>query len=458
MRKRNNFVRKMALLLSGMYAACAIAMPVCSVDAATADPTSTIVIDGNIADWKGVDSLPVSDGSVSEWRLAKSADGSKLYLSYNGVASTEWDSNYQWDFVQITYPNGTSYNMQVANIASGWIAPGAEVAMTNGASGNNAGDYAVECLLPIPDAATATAEDMSGYTVTFAGTTISMNDIPEFIPASEVEPVYEGIVVDGKFDDWDAVAKTEAACSSTEHTYECLSNVACVFDGDYVYIYLQDGKDGNAAGAGTHSNGRYSITTDLGRQLVFEISTANGGSVSGVAGATASYYGNQWEIAIPASELPMWKQGISFGLYQTEPFISGIVNVKGENATGPAGEFSGIVYDGLYGDWDAYPHTLIQYATAGTQTDDPDGEGALYLEDTILYGHVVSTMDAHLEQMGGEFDSAISICFNGDRSYNGDMSWNFYPRLVAVAPDGTINWDPDTENMEEGKTYEYYLA
>ncbi len=492
MRKRERFIRKLALAVSGMFAVCAVLVPVQMVDAAetaaetnsagtmavgtisekepetkVADPTSTIVIDGNIDDWKAMDSLKVSDGSVKGWRLAKSADGSKLYFSFDGVATSEWDGHYMWDTLKITFANGTSYEVQIANLAGGWIMPGAEVAVTNGASGTNAGDYAVECVLPMPNTGTsvanvdaesqAAAEADGAYSVTFAGTVIFETDIPEFVPLEEIEPVYEGIVIDGKYDDWAAVSKVEAKCPSTEHVEECLSNAACVFDGEYVYIYLQDGKDGNASGAGVASNGRYAITTDLGRQLVFQLTKANGGSVSGVEGAQVAYYGDKWEIAIPASELPMWKQGVSFGLYQAEPIVNGVVNIKGDNATGPAGEFDGIVYDGLYGDWEAYPHTLIQYATAGTQTDEPDGEGALYLEDEVLYGHVVSSMEAHLQQKGGEFDGAISICFNGNREYNGDKTWNLYPRLVAVAADGTIDWDPDTENLEKG-SYEFYLA
>lgn len=458
MRRKGSIKKKVALLLGGIYVACAAMMPVCYVNAAeAADATSTIVVDGKMNDWVATDSLAVSDGSVKEWRLAKSADGSTVYLCFNGVASTEWDSTYMWDFVEVTNPDGTTFRCQINNLASAWIMPGAEVATSSNASGTNAGDYVVECVLPLPADAASVSESESGYSITFAGTTIAVADIPEFIPAQEYEAVYEGIVIDGKYGDWAAVACVDAKCPNTEHGYDCLSGVACVFDGEYVYIYLKDGATGDASGAGINSNGRYSITTDLGRQLVFQVTKANGGSVSGVEGATVAYYGDEWEIAIPASELPMWKEGISFGSYQSEPYITGIVNIRGENASGPAGEFSGIVYDGLYGDWDAYPHKLIHYATSGTQTDAPDGEGALYLDDTTLYGHVESTMKAHLDQKGSEFDSAISICFNGDRDYNADMTWNFYPRLVAVAADGTIDWNPETETLEEG-TYEFYLA
>ncbi len=202
---------------------------------------------------------------------------------------------------------------------------------------------------------------------------------------------------------------------------------------------------------------------------MFALSTKDGGTVSGVKGAEVAHHGKQWEISIPASALPLYSESLSFGLYQQEPFIADIMNIQEKEGT--AGTFGGITYDGLYGDWDAYPHTLIEYAGSGTQTDKPDGEAALYTDDSILYGHVVSPMEAHLLEGGGEFTSAISICFNGEREYNADKTWNLYPRLAAVADDGTITWvqnkdkedekdESDTlklSDLDKG-TYEFYIA
>lgn len=443
---------------------------VAPTQAATQAPTQAVLtpitidaisIDGDVSEWKAMNSMPVGDGSVSEWKVTKSSNGSMLYLCFSGIASTEWDTSYIWKFLTISYENGTSYTSQFANLDSSWINPGAAVATCSNASGTNPGLYAVECALPITK---------NGYTITFAGTTISESDIPEFVAAEKVEPVYNGIIIDGSYDDWDAVARTDADCPpEAGHSYDCLNAAACVFDGDYVYIYLQDGDSGSAAGAGVSSNGRYSITTDMGRQITFQLSTQNGGTVNGVSGAGAAYFGDEWEIAIPASALPVYKESISFGLYQSEPFVSGVMNLQGGSGTGSesgttggtgtgtAGEFTGIVYDGLYGDWSAYPHALIQYATSGTQTNNPDGEGALYADGSILYGHVISSMDAHIAQKGGEFAGAISICFNGEREYNGDKTWNLYPKLVGVSADGTINWNPATKDLESG-TYEFYIA
>jgi uncharacterized protein (TIGR04145 family) len=132
--------------------------------------------------------------------------------------------------------------------------------------------------------------------------------------------------------------------------------------------------------------------------------------------------------------------------------ITGVVNLDG---SANEDTFSGIVYDGLYGDWTYYPHTTLQYATAGTQEKVTDSKGALYVSGTKLYGHVVTSMPTHLQEAGGEFTSSISVCFNGNRDW--DQNSNFYPRMVAVDENGNINWDPQLSGLANG-TYEFYLA
>ncbi len=413
-----------------------------------AGESASISVDGKLNEWKAVNAIQSAKSGISQWKVAKSSDGSFLYFCFEGTASTQWYGAYMWEILSVSFGNGTSFSCQMANLETAWTAPGASVAFYNGASGTNPGKYAVECALPMME---------TDYTVKFAGTEVSAEDIPVFVAAEEKEAVYSGIVIDGDYEDWDAVTRVEAFCpEESNHDYNCLAYAACVFDGDYLYIYLQDGASGSAAGAGVYSNGRYAITTDMGRELVFQLSTQNGGTVKGVKGAKVAYFGKEWEIAIPVSELPLYKESLTFGLYQVEPFLTDIMNLQNEDGLGTAGEFTGIVYDGLFGDWDGYPHTLIQYATSGTQTNHPDGEGALYADGSILYGHVVSSMDAHLAEQGGEFASGISICFNGDRSYNGDKTWNLYPKLVAVDADGTIDWNTVTKNLPSG-TYEFYI-
>jgi hypothetical protein len=163
--------------------------------------------------------------------------------------------------------------------------------------------------------------------------------------------------------------------------------------------------------------------------------------------------GKEWEIAIPVSALPNYLSSINFGLYLEQPMITDVVNLDGSSNTG---SFAGIVYDGLYGDWTYYPHTTVQYAGSGTQALEVDARGALYAEGSTVYGHFVTTMSSHLGEAGGEFTSAVSICFNGNLSW--DQSKNFYPRFIAVDSQGNIDWNPQLSNLQVGQTYEFYLA
>ncbi|MBQ8281118.1 MAG: hypothetical protein IJZ25_01785 [Lachnospiraceae bacterium] len=455
----------MIFALSGMAAA----------DSATV--TGNVTIDGDISDWSGVTGASVDQASldtacVSQWKIAYSPDGSKVYISYEGTTP----GSYYTDFLErnlLITQNGQTTSIRVGNLP--YYGSNFEMQYVNNAvSYTTPGAYSVEIAI---DASYFTDEN---FTIALEGVTtasaeISSSDIPvldgqdvstepettpETTPGEEnpevtpgedepvvtPEAVYEGIVIDGSFSDWDGVAKHAASCPNESHT-GCLDQMAAVFDGDYVYIYINEGVGGSAAGAGKFSNGMYSIYTDLGRNMVFQINPD--GTVSGVDGALCEKYGDQWEVAIPADQLPQYLESISVGLYQGEMFVTDLVNLQGDG--GNVGSFDGIVYDGLFADWDAYPHTLIEYATAGTQEIIADGEGALYSDGSILYGHVVSPMIAHITQGGGEMTRNITIRFNEDDNAV------FYPRLVAVDENGNINWNPKLSELEPGK-YEFYLA
>lgn len=441
-KEKNNIVMALVCIIT-MIATLFMPFTVMAVD-----DSAGIVIDGDIDDWEAMGRTLASELTSLEWKFAKSEDGSMLYFYFAGPVMNQWDGAYDWRFLQFKVGD-TTMGMHLNYMADVWMYPGAQVVRKSTATASSAGVCVYEGALPI---------STDDYTIMFEGTNLAAADVPVFIAnnSEDIEAVYEGIVIDGRYYDWAAVAKTDTGEEEDAlNGLDCLSQVACIFDGDYVYIYLKDGEIGTAANAGTHSNGRYSIVTDTGRTLTFEVNIEEDGSVSGVSGATAAHYAGEWEIAIPASALPYYIESISFGLYQQEPYVEDVVDIQG--GEGSAGEFSDIVYDGMFGDWNAYPHTLIQYATAGTQTNTADGEGALYKDGNILYGHVLSSMDAHLAEAGGEFASAISIYFNGDHEFNGTRTNNLYPFLVAVAEDGTITWDPQTENLDNG-TYEFYIA
>ena len=417
-----------------------------------------IVVDADATDWKNIKERKSASDKVSSWKAAIASDYSALYLYYEGMTSTEWDYNYAGGsddvLFKINYADGTQgqknniikfvawENMAVAKDGNYGDIANASAATVNEAHGNTAGPYMIEASIPMDFFAS------SDFTITFAGTSVALSDIEvlEGVDTGEEEPdpVYNGITIDGNFKDWDAVTKYDAGCPNEEHKY-CIEKTAMVFDGDYVYIYIKDGNAGSAFGAGSHSNGRYSIKTDLGNELVFQL-TQDGG-ISGVENAECIHVGKQWEIAIPKADLPAYNNTLSFGLYLTDPFVTDVYNLDG--STGKDTNID-IAYDGLYGDWNNYPHTTIEYATAGTQQDRTDAKGALYCVGSTLYGHVVTTMPEHLAEAGGEFMNAVTILFNNN------WSQVFYPRMETVAEDGSINWNTPKGGMADG-TYEFYL-
>lgn len=417
-----------------------------------------IVVDADATDWKNIKERKSASDKVSSWKAPIASDYSALYLYYEGMTSTEWDYNYAGGsddvLFKINYADGTQgqknniikfaawENMAVAKDGNYGDIANASAATVNEAHGNTAGLYMIEASIPMDFFAS------SDFTITFAGISVALSDIEVLdgvdTGEEEPDPVYNGITIDGSFKDWDAVTKYDAGCPNEEHKY-CIEKTAMVFDGDYVYIYIKDGNAGSAFGAGSHSNGRYSIKTDLGNELVFQL-TQDGG-ISGVENAECIHVGKQWEIAIPKADLPAYNNTLSFGLYLTDPFVTDVYNLDG--STGKDTNID-IAYDGLYGDWNNYPHTTIEYATAGTQQDRTDAKGALYCVGSTLYGHVVTTMPEHLAEAGGEFMNAVTILFNNN------WSQVFYPRMETVAEDGSINWNTPKGGMADG-TYEFYL-
>ena len=267
---------------------------------------------------------------------------------------------------------------------------------------------------------------------------------------------YEGITIDGDFSDWDAVAKVSV---NENKGWDTVDEAAMVWDGDYIYLYFMAAGDANGAGnwtsvcgAGPHNNGQYVITTDLGRMLLIQLK--QDGTVGGIDGAHVAinnkeWFGapHMWEVAIPSDELPQYNNTISFGLYQGQTFVSDVANLQGNPDAGDK-KFEGITYDGLYGDWDYYPHELIQYATSGTQEHVDDAEAAMYSSNGKLYAHVVTNMPAHLQEAGGEFTAAVTIRINSDK--------NFYPQFVAVDAAGNINYNAKILGLAPG-TYEFYM-
>lgn len=427
------------------------AEPAASAPASTLAPTASgsIVVDGDDSDWAAIAAQPSNDSEIAEWKVARDADGN-VYFMFTGTAVSEWYGGYDWKYLSITQ-SGQQGGLQFATFAA---TTGGTIVTVNNANGNSAAPYVSEMVFP---ASYFTDENA---TFSFCGATVSLADVP-VLDGSAVgggEAVYSGIAIDGSFKDWDAVTKYAAWCPNGQHP-DCIDQVAAVWDGDTVYLYIHEAPGGSAAGAGTHGNGQYVFITDLGRQLIIDLE--NDGSVNGVEGAVSSHVGAQWEIAIPASNLPEYLNSFSFGLYTAsdggDPFITDITNLNGQ---GSGGSFGGaIVVDGQYGDWAYYPHSIIEYATPGTQSGVADSEGALYSQDGMLYAHVVTTMAAHTgSESGGEFLAAVSVAFNGDRDFKEYPSdGNFYPKFFTVDADGSITVVNEGTHLPNG-TYDFYIA
>ena len=397
---------------------------------------------GEVTDVMGVRSQTNDDGTVT--------------VSYKVKHANDWD-NYGANnpiTVTITNPDGTTTQKQ---ITIGWdgVAHGQyyETIGTITRSSEQTDTETLEITIDASWFGTDNFTVSSGdYTATNnAATVVDNNNVGE-------DAVYEGISIDGDFSDWNAVTSVDMP-EPTDYNGGT-DKVAWVVEKDYVYIHItSEGANAESATwSGSHGNGKYAITTDLGRTLLLQVT--QDGAVAGVDDAIVNHNGSQWEIAIPVSSLPDNDGTISFGYYQQDAVLTGYI---------PGTEVSSktdIVYDGNTGEWSDYPHTLIQYATAGTQESVPDGEAAIYT-DNYIYGHCETVMQAHLNERGTEFTSAVTVAANiasqvgGSYTVSNDQNYRYanedlHMRLVSVDASGNINWNPDFYNLQNG-SYEYYI-
>ncbi len=391
-----------------------------------------------------------SNGAVQDVMGIKAeTNGDTVTISYKVKHDAEWTrpaGNYP---ITVTLPDGTTKTIQI-----GWDydVHDANGYATIGSINRSSDQKDTEILeISIPASWFGTDEftvSGGGYTAAVNAGTVTDNDnVGE-------EAVYTGISIDGDFSDWNAVTKTELA-EPTDYNGE-VQSVAWRVEEDYVYIYMDSpvGGDGSnpesATWSGTHGNGKFAITTDLGRTLQLQVT--QDGAVSGMDDIQVVHNGSQWEIAVPVSSLPKNNGGINFGNYLQDPVLSG--TIPGKEVTA---QHVDITYDGNYGDWDDVKHTEIEYTTAGTQENVPDGEAAGYSDGDTYFGHCETVLPAHLSGKGHGFTTGVTVAAN----YNPSTPYD-YPkdsiqmRLATVDSNGNINWNPQKEGLENG-TYEYYI-
>ena len=103
-----------------------------------------------------------------------------------------------------------------------------------------------------------------------SGETTEPNTKPTDPTTEPTQAAYEGIVIDGSFDDWAAVPKTEMGSVNFSTP---VNEVAMVWDGDRIYFYLMIKDDGwnSVAWSGPNGNGKFAITTDLGYTVYVQL-------------------------------------------------------------------------------------------------------------------------------------------------------------------------------------------
>ena len=282
------------------------------------------------------------------------------------------------------------------------------------------------------------------------------------------DSTFEGISVDGSFSDWDSVTKEDTSQVSNG----LVNEAGMVFDGDYVYLYLDEHQPGSASWSGNGNNGNFAITTDLGNVMIVSVKydgsvqvSYQNKTVDGVQ-VLRDYKAGDWhsddphyrrEIAIPKSALPYYNKTISFGYYLGTTFVSDVSNYDGSGGntgtsdSGSSSGSSGIACDGDYADWTAYPHQVIQYDTAGTGSNVVDAEGALYSNGDTAYGHVYTSNQEHLDQMGGYEFTEFNVRVNNDSSKTQMVE------AVLENADGSLDWNASKKRNFADGTYTFYL-
>ena len=226
--KKTIVAGSMALLI----AAASICVPHKSVLAAR-----TITIDGDPSEWDGITMYDSSDSKISKWSVAKDDEYVYFYVQQNGgnqYGQPITDTNFT-----IKYDDGTSdgirflYNMGI--IKNGTYSDIEGVGDADKASEPSQEKDKYETEFRIPQ----TFFGDKDYTLEYCGTKVESGDITDLSSKDEEvkkDDVYSGITIDGNFSDWNAVSKNDVSQNSESGNE--LSKVAAVFDGDYIYIYI----------------------------------------------------------------------------------------------------------------------------------------------------------------------------------------------------------------------------
>lgn len=285
---------------------------------------------------------------------------------------------------------------------------------------------------------------------------------------------YQGITIDGNFSDWDSVVKYDFShAENSEVNY-----AAMVWDGDWIYIYLDEFQQNSASWSGPERYGNFVITTDTGLDLMVSVRnngkegnkvivtnkkqrkelTSENGGIKVAFNSDYATWGKPTltEIAIPTSILPDYKSKISFGYYLGKPVIKNVANINPvEDPDDPHAhddnDGSKIKIDGDYRDWKNYPHRTIEYDKNGPNHPYADAHGAIYQKNAkTVYVHCYTNdFDPPFSWYDGNQFLEITVTL-GDRT----------TKMMAclVGNDGSVNWHSSEEDKHYAPgTYKFAL-
>ena len=243
------------------------AMALVAVILAVSVPASAaqIKVDGDPSDWSGVDMQSSDNGKIAKWAVLRDDKNVYFYVQQNG--GNEYGLPITDTHFSIAYGSGVGgSNTQIRFTYMMTQLKNAYYGDINGTKqayqpSKEAGKYEIEFSVP---QSYFTEDD---YVITYCGSSVKSKDIKKIQAAATPTPTtaaYHGITIDGSVGDWDAVSRT-----SVDDKW--LKEIACVWDGDYFYIYLKEKETGSATTAGEKSNGKFTIYTDLGRHTVFKL-------------------------------------------------------------------------------------------------------------------------------------------------------------------------------------------
>ena len=274
------------------------------------------------------------------------------------------------------------------------------------------------------------------------------------------------ISLDGDFSDWETRQGTEVHDG-------LLSKMDMIWAEDgglYIYLEEKDGKDGAVAGnIGNWNDGRYVITSDTGRQMVFILKANENTGECWLQDADGNKFtdvelvyvpgkytytqetgtvktGGKYEIKIPASMIKSYNQSVSLGYYlsDNQKIVSDVANPYLET---PAEDtnVNAIVFDGNTGDWDhVVGQELIEYST-----DKADAEAKLLTDDNTNILNVFVQV-----YKKGQYQK----CFNFfELAVNGDFDHQIGFQLLALGDDGYLHPIGKLNDGTPG-TYTYYIG